>query len=281
MPYLRRVYTAPADLEDLVVADLWEAGTLGVQTLTSGDDVRFDAWFPVGSPPALPQRPGVRLEVEENLPDMDWLADYREKAQPFPVAGTFFVDPREPEEAPADLPEGRRLLRLPARTAFGTGSHESTSLTLELLETMDLAGARVLDVGTGTGILSFAALRLGARQAVAYDVDPAAPVHARDNSTLNGLRPLLFAGTSEALRADLPVDLRFDLELINVVPEQILPEMPGLVGRLKPGGEALLSGILAERGDEVLEHLRPLGLVERDRRAAGEWIAFRVALEAS
>jgi ribosomal protein L11 methylase PrmA len=70
---------------------------------------------------------------------------------------------------------------------------------------------------------------------------------------------------------------RFDLALINIVPEQILPEMPALTRMLWPGGELILSGILAERGRQVLDRMRGLGYSEVDRREAGDWVAFRVA----
>jgi ribosomal protein L11 methyltransferase len=278
MPYLRRVYVVPSGLEEAFVGDLWLAGTLGVQSTPEADGrVRLEAWFPGGDAPAISLPAGVDLAGDEPVPDSDWLAAYRERAQPFPVGRSLFVDPREPGEVPADVPEGRRLLRLPARAAFGIGSHESTSLALELLEDMDLRGLRVLDVGTGTGILAFAALLFGAWSATGFDVDPAAPVHARDNARLNGLPRLrLFAGRLAALR-ERPL---FDLALVNVVPEQIFPEMPDLMALLRPGAEAVLSGILAEKGREVLDHVRSLGLMERDRREAGEWVAFRVGLEA-
>jgi ribosomal protein L11 methyltransferase len=274
MPYLRRLFLVPPDLEDAFSADLWEAGTLGVRSDAAADGrVLLEAWFVPEAPPFAVGWPGAEMTAEEPVPDTDWLAQYRERSQPFPVAATFFVDPREPEEPPAAVPEGRTLLRLPARAAFGIGSHESTSLALELIETLDLTGRDVLDAGTGTGVLSFAALLGGARRAVGYDVDPASPFHARVNSRLNGLSPVLFAGLSGALRQSP----RFDLALINIVPEQILPEMPGLVRLLRPGGELILSGILAERGRQVLDRMRGLGYAEADRRAAGDWVAFRVA----
>ncbi|HSF44200.1 MAG TPA: 50S ribosomal protein L11 methyltransferase [Thermoanaerobaculia bacterium] len=275
MPYIRRLYLLPPDLEDGFVGELWLAGTLGVQSTTAPDgQVRLEAWFSPEAPP-VPAVPGVVLETEEPVPDTDWFAPYRERARPFPVGQTLFVDPREPDEAPAEVPDGRRLLRLPARAAFGTGSHESTSLALELLEEMDVHGLRVLDVGTGTGVLSFAALLFGARSAVGFDVDPASPFHARDNGRLNGLPFPLFAGRLAALR-ERPL---FDLALVNVVPEQILPEMPDLVSLLRPGAGMILSGILADRGREVLDCLRGLGFVEAGRREAGEWVAFRVGME--
>jgi ribosomal protein L11 methyltransferase len=280
MPYLRRIFLVPPALEEPFVADLWQEGTLGVLSATEPDGrLRLEAWFPEGTsdwtPWDWPAR-GVGLAAEETIEEQDWFATWRSQAQPFAIGGTFFLDPREPEEEIPEVPDGRHLLRLPARAAFGTGSHESTSLALELLETMDLRGRRVLDVGTGTGILAFAALLGGAALAVGYDLDPAAPFHARDNSRLNGLHPLLFAGRLAALR-DEPL---FDLALVNVVPEQILPEMPGVAGRLREGGEAVLSGILRERGRQVLDRMRGLGFLEVDRREAGDWVAFRVvALE--
>ena len=275
MPHLRRIYALPPDLEESAIAVLWMAGTLGVQSATAADGrLRLEAWFPLETEP-IEMLPGVELEVEETVPDADWFATWRERAQPFPVGRTLYLDPREPEDAPPEVPDGRRLLRLPARAAFGTGSHESTSLALELLEDADLQGRRVLDVGTGTGVLAFAALLFGAKSVVGFDVDPASPFHARDNSALNGLHPRLFAGRLAALR-ERP---RFDLALVNVVPEQILPEMPDLADLLLPGAEAILSGILAERGRQVLDRMRGLGFVERDRRAAGDWVAFRVGRE--
>lgn len=276
MPHLRRIFLLPPSLEESFSADLWLEGTAGVLSANEPDGrLRLEAWFeegvPAWEPGDWPAR-GVSLAIEETIEEQDWFATWRSLAQPFSIGRTFFLDPREPEEELPEIPEGRHLLRLPARAAFGTGSHESTSLALALLEDMDLRGRRVLDVGTGTGVLSFAALLGGASLALGYDVDPASPFHARDNSRLNGLHPLLFAGRLAALR-EAPL---FDLALVNVVPEQILPEMPGVAARLRTGGEAVLSGILCERGRQVLDRMRSLGFVETDRREAGDWVAFRV-----
>ncbi len=281
MPHLRRSFLAPPELEEPFAAELWAAGTLGVE-MRGGPDGRvcLAAYFAAGAPAVdLAGWDGVELAGEEIVPDTDWFAAYRLTAQPFAIGRTLTVDPREPEDSLTAAPDGRRLLRLPARGAFGIGSHESTRLALEILEDLDpvdLAGRDVLDVGTGTGILAFAALGAGARTAVAYDNDPAAPFYARDNARRNGFAPRLFAGPVAALAPGA----RFDLALANVIPEQILPDLAALAGHLKADGGIILSGILAERGDEMLAAAAGLGFAERARRIDGEWIAFHVARSA-
>jgi ribosomal protein L11 methyltransferase len=287
-------YLVAAPREEAVTALLWEAGTLGIETREEKDGrVRVEGWFggEVAADPLAGcagtgvEAPGVEALGGRRVEEADWLAVYRDKARPFALGRRFWVDPREPGEA-AGAPEGRMLLRLPARTAFGIGSHESTRLAVELLEEAAVAGRRVLDVGTGTGILAFAALALGAASAVAFDVDAGAMIQARANAALNGCDVALFAGVTESLRRTA----RFDLAVVNIIPEVIVPELPD-VARLigsgageaagrDGGGEMILSGILAERGDWVLAAAAAAGFAERARRQAGEWVAFRVGREA-
>lgn len=285
MRYWVLSYLVPPPVEETAVALLWEAGTLGLETRDEKDGrVRVEAWF-AGEVAADPLAGRAIEDVEalgaRRVEEGDWLAVYRDKARPFALGRRFWVDPREPGEA-AGVPEGRMLLRLPARTAFGIGSHESTRLAVELLEETAVAGRRVLDVGTGTGVLAFAALALGAASAVAFDVDAGAMIHARANAALNGCEVGLFAGVTESLARGA----RFDLALVNIIPEVIVPELPGIVrligggGGGEAGGEMILSGILAERGDWVLDRAAAAGFAERARRQAGEWIAFRVGREA-
>jgi ribosomal protein L11 methyltransferase len=287
MSYLRRVYRLPAELEESLVADLWQAGTLGVSTESEPDGrLRLTAWFEPESPPP----PGVehRFHIshisDDELPDTDWMAEYRRRALPFPLGRTLLIDPREPEEAEtaAAVPAGRRLLRLPARTAFGIGSHESTVLALELLEEAELSGRAVLDVGTGTGILAFAALAWGAARVVAFDADPVAVLQARANSRLNCLHPVLFAGRAAALAPGYLAMCLFDLIVINVVPEEILPDLADLLPLLAPGGALILSGLLAERAAEVAARLAACGLRETGetgRLSRGDWTALRLSRE--
>ena len=279
MPTLRLTYRVPAEREEEAVTTLWEAGTLGVEEVAEDDGaLRLEAYFEEGSVGTAPEAlAGGELVRRDVVPDADWLAPWRELAPPLPVGERLLLDPRDPEEAarPAPVP-GRTTLRIPARGAFGTGSHESTRLVLELLEGVDLRGRRVLDVGCGTGILSFAALAFGADAAVAFDRDPAAPAHARQNAALNrGVcgAPLLFAGTLGALRPPIP-ERAFGLALVNVVPEEILPEVDRLPPLLSPGADALFSGILSVAAGPVARRLASVGLELVGERTAGEWIAL-------
>lgn len=281
-PMHRLIYDLPADREEDLVAALWELGTLGVQVLDGAPGrVRVEAYFeePLpGGVEGVDAATGAELAGREPVVEEDWLAPYRELARPVRVGERFLLDPREPD-GPVAVDAGRIALRIPARAAFGTGSHESTRLVLELLERVDLSGRRVLDVGCGTGVLSLAALRLGARRAVGFDVDPGAPFHARENRRLNDLGPAevpLFAGTLSALRTLHP-DQRFDLALVNVIPEEILPELEGLVPLLAPGAEALFSGILVAFGERVAAELAACGFERFERREVGEWVAFRTS----
>ena len=253
---------------------------MGIETrAAAGGRVLVEAWFGEAGPAgaAVPLG-GGSFEGVEALParsvdEADWLAAYRDKARPFALGRRFWVDPREPDAAAGgEIPERRHLLRLPARTAFGIGSHESTRLAVELIEEAALAGRRVLDVGTGTGVLAFAALALGAASAVAFDVDVGALAQARANAALNGFAPALFTGVTESLRPAA----RFELALVNIIPEVIVPEIPPIARLLTGGAEMILSGILADRGDEVLAAAAAAGFAERARRRDGDWVAFRV-----
>lgn len=279
---------APVELEDELAGRLWMAGSVGSwsEPVAQGR-VRLNAFFEhdADSPPDLEAAladcgAGIGVVAVEAVAEQDWLAGWRAGAAPIEVGTRFLVDPREPSETavPVDA-GGRLLLRLPARTAFGVGSHESTRLAVELLERQAVAGRRVLDVGTGTGILALAALRLGAREVVALDLDPAAALLLPQYMALNRARFAAFVGSVRALAPGAGRGGRgFDLALVNVVPREIAPDLSALAAALRPGGAALFSGILGARSGGALERLARHGFREVSRREAGEWIAFATEL---
>jgi ribosomal protein L11 methyltransferase len=213
---------------------------------------------------------GVELRATERE-RLDWLAHYEQSLEPLLIGSSFVVAPDARLVPPGSA---RHVLVVPQEQAFGTGSHETTSLCIELLESLDLAGKRGLDVGAGSGILALAMCRLGAAKAIAFDNDADAYGALRDNRARNGIDPArmpLFIGSVEALRGG-----RFDVVTMNIVPEVIVPLLGDVAGHV--AGTLILSGILAERADEVVVACSGHGLRLVEGRKKGEWWAgsFRI-----
>ena len=282
MSSLRLTLFAPSAIEDDLVAELWSAGTCGVEVQPRPDSsIALLAYFLSDSPPEEAaidawRRLGAEVSAYESVADQDWLATYRDLAVPLPVGRSLLIDPREPGLCEPVSEPGRITLTLPARAAFGTGSHETTRLVLQLLESLRDAGRlerrRVLDVGTGTGILAFAALLFGAASVDAFDVDPAASIQARDNSRRNKLFPRLFVGELGCLRPRSSVgDEGYDLVLVNILPERFMHQAALLMPLLNRGGEMIVAGLLETERESIEARFTDLGVSVLDRRLEGEW----------
>lgn len=280
---------APGELEEELVGRVYALGGAGSWSEPSATPggVRIHAFFGAASRPdpsalAALETSGVTVGALEAVEARDWGATWRLGARPIEIGRAFVVDPREPAEVEDEVdPHGRFLLRLPARTAFGLGSHESTRLAVELLESVEVRGRRVLDVGTGSGILAFAALALGAGEVVALDLDPAAALLLPRYQALNAIRFPAFVGTLAGLALGEPpapsaARGRFDLALVNVVPGEIAGDLPALRHALRGGALALFSGVVASELDAAIAMVESHGFrgVPALRRAEGEWVAF-------
>jgi ribosomal protein L11 methyltransferase len=169
--------------------------------------------------------------------------------------------------------DGRIDLLVP-RGAFGSGEHETTASCLELLEALpEVAEARVLDLGSGTGILALAALKLGARSALCVDIDPAAVAAARRTFELNDLSAKRVAHVAGTL-ADCPEAAGFDLALANLQGGILLGCGRELAARVRPGGILVLSGILWENAWDVRRLLEEEGTLPEKERWLEEYVTL-------
>ncbi|MDT8440302.1 MAG: 50S ribosomal protein L11 methyltransferase [Desulfuromonadales bacterium] len=203
------------------------------------------------------------LEVDKN-DGVAKLKDTQMNYQPLTIGNRFRIQPPG-----CSAPDDGRIALIMRRGAFGSGEHETTASCLEILEQLDdLVGARVLDFGSGTGILSIAALRLGAAHTVCLDIDPRAVQTARDNTDLNGL---LAQTTHTTTPLDQLTASDFDLILANIYADILLACAAELINRTRPGGQLLLSGIPWEENYSVRQTYERLGCTVLKNRLLAEY----------
>lgn len=217
----------------------------------------------------------LRLEFS-SVDEEDWANNWKQYFKPLTVGEKILI-----------LPEWETLSEKTDRTvfvinpgmSFGTGSHHTTRLCLERLEKYIKPGMNVLDLGCGSGILSLVALLLGAESATAVDIDPNAAKIAGENAKRNGIgedRYRIFAGnvlTDDALVAKL-ADRRYDLVLANIVADVIIALTPKIPEFLKDDGVYITSGIITDRGDEVLASYKAQGMTLLNKSQSGDWLAL-------
>ncbi|MCD8085684.1 MAG: 50S ribosomal protein L11 methyltransferase [Clostridiales bacterium] len=224
------------------------------------------------------QDAGTLAVTTRTLQEEDWANNWKRYYSPFPVGQRLYVVPEWMRGEP--VPEGRTPLYLNPGLIFGTGSHGTTRLCLEGVERYVRPGDRVLDLGTGSGILAIAALRLGAAFAVGCDIDPKATAVAAENAAFNGIGPELRVCTGNVIGdRDLQARLagRYQLVLANIVADVILPLCPLVGDYLAEGGLFLTSGILEGRADEVAAALTANGFAVLERRERDGWVSFTAA----
>lgn len=227
--------TCPPEDAELAAAELWEAGTAGIEEIAQPGSTVLIAAFETNS-----LRDELLLRFARFSPDWqladttDWIAHTHGSWPARPIGERLFLAPVWSQK---ETPTGRvRIVHNPG-LACGTGEHPCTQLALSAVEKYLEPGARVADIGTGSGILAIAALRLGARIVVAADVDEAALEAARENFSLNHLEPLLVAGSTNCL-----ADSYADLTVANINPEILCSLTGDLVRVTRTGGRLILTG---------------------------------------
>lgn len=213
------------------------------------------------------------------LPETDWAESWKDNYPPQEVGRSLVVLPYWL----ADQAGSRRPIILDPGLTFGTGAHPSTQMVMEQMEQLVKPGDRCLDLGSGSGILSITALRLGAQQATGVDIDPKAEDIARENAAYNGFSAPAFTACTgnvtedQALMGQLAAG-RYDLVLVNIVADVIIALAPVLPKFLDRDSVLLCSGILDVRLDDVLAALAQAGLTVTEICRKEDWRCVRARL---
>lgn len=231
---------------------------------------------------ANPNRDLGTLDISlENLKEEDWEESWKQYYQPIPIGEKLLVVPQwlHPE-----IPEGRIPLVLDPGMIFGTGAHTSTQMCLKALEKAVQRGQEVIDLGSGSGILSIAALLLGANTSVGVDIDPKAEDIARENAALNGFSAPRFTAVTGNVIGDAAMMERlsqggYDVVLANIVADVIIPLSRVVPKFLRKDGIFICSGILNTRLGEVKAALMESGLHITAEEALDDWCCLSAQLE--
>lgn len=253
------------------------------------DHWRLDAYFE-GEPDAetvrlliglVPSAAGTAPAIEP-VADADWVTLSQAGLEPI-RAGRFFVHTAAHADA---VPADAVAFSIEASQAFGTGQHETTTGCLLMIDRLKAGGAhftRIADVGTGTGLLAFAARAVwrGAR-VVASDIDPIAIAVCHENAQINGIPAGTRAGQVELITAPgldhqrLRARAPYDLLIANILAGPLVELAPSLAGALKPGGSLILAGLLDHQADRVIAAYRQQGLRYAERIVLGDWPTLRL-----
>jgi ribosomal protein L11 methyltransferase len=227
--------TCSAAEAELIIAELWESGTLGIREQPQLRGIEIDAFFETSSlGENLIHRLARFSPTWEIVAATDWVAETYRAWPARAIGNRIFLAPAWSDEP---TPPGRlRVIHNPG-LACGTGEHPCTRLALMALEELLFSGANVADIGTGSGILAVGAMRLGARSVIGVDNDESALAAARENFALNRLEPMLAAGSTECIR-----NAHAGLTIANINAELLAPLVPDLFRITAPGGWIVITG---------------------------------------
>ena len=213
------------------------------------------------------------ISVDETE-DIDWI-NWKQYFHQFAI-DDLLVIPSWETVKPED--EGKRILHIDPGTAFGTGMHETTQLCIRQLKKYISPETELLDVGTGSGILSIVSLMYGARHAIGTDLDPCAVDAVEDNRKNNGISPEQFELiigniiTDEAVQERVGYE-KYDIVVANILADVLVPLTPVIVRQMKPGGIYITSGIIDDKEATVVEAVKAAGLTVEEVTYQGEWVS--------
>lgn len=216
----------------------------------------------------------LELDTEisvEGMKEDDWAEAWKKYYKPIPLGKVTIVPAWEEYQAH----EGEIIIKMNPGMAFGTGTHETTRLVMKMMQDEIRGGELVLDLGTGSGILSICASKLGARHCNAYDIDPVAVNIAKENAETDGCFNV-FVGISDLLSGVDKSMGKYDFCVANIVADILIRMLPDIKPYLKDGAPLILSGIIAPRAKEVIEVAEKYGFAVVREEKENDWLAIMV-----
>ena len=299
------------DVEDIIISTLADIGIQGAeiedkQPLTEEDKKQMF----VDILPDMPEDDGVAylnfyLDEDENVEEMlekvnaelselrnfvdigegtittsetedkDWINNWKQYFKPFYVDDILIIPSwEEVKEEDRD----RMIIHIDPGTAFGTGMHETTQLCIRQLKKYVTSETELLDVGTGSGILSIVALKLGAKHAVGTDLDPCAVPAVEENKEVNGIPAASFDMMIGNIIDDKAIQDRvgyekYDIVAANILADVLVPLTPVILNQLKKGGIYITSGIIDDKEETVVKAVKDAGLEILEVTHQGEWVS--------
>ena len=219
--------------------------------------------------------------IESETEDKDWINNWKQYFKQFYVDDILII-PSWEEVKPED--RDKMIIHIDPGTAFGTGMHETTQLCIRQLKKYVTKDTELLDVGTGSGILSIIALKLGARHAVGTDLDPCAVPAVEENKEVNGIPVEAFDMMIGNIIDDKAVQDKvgygcYDIVVANILADVLVPLTPVIVNQLKDGGIYVTSGIIEDKEETVKAAVEAAGLTVLEVHHQGEWVSVTARKE--
>jgi ribosomal protein L11 methyltransferase len=275
MNYLKLVVQVPEDTQEYLIAELMEMDFYGFEQ----DDEKLIAYvekprFNDSNRETIEQMistfPGAEFVEFSDLAEQNWNETWEASIQPQAI-GEFFVRPTWSEKQPG---EDQILIEIDPKMSFGTGYHATTRLMLRQLSKLNCKGKRVLDAGTGTGILAIAASKLGAKKAIGFDYDPWCEKNATENAAINDI------GSSLEIRLGgfetVKEEGDFDIILANINRNVILEFLSQMVSHVGKDGKLCLTGLLKTDEPSVMAKLEEFPVKVTDKQTEDEWMLLQI-----